>query len=155
MHTFLIRAARLFALNAIFVFDLLHNDIQTWRTRSLLSWFCLNPWKTPCNNSSNVQFLLLLFLLYYIIMFYFRYSLFRSLVRSLPPALLFSCRLFRHTYKYKMIANDYIDVCTGIKMVWDGGGYCCSPSYRNPTIDWNGKIRFILIPLIRCVCVCV
>lgn len=35
MHAFPIRIARLLALNAIFVFDLLHNDIQTERTCTL------------------------------------------------------------------------------------------------------------------------
>lgn len=105
-------------------------------------------------HSSNVQFLLLLFLLYYIIMFYFRYSLCRSSVRSRPPVLVISCRLFRHTYKYKMIANDYIDVCTGITLVWMAVGIVVRRAIAiERSIEMEKSVLFWFPWYDMCVCV--
>lgn len=89
MHAFPIRIARLLALNAIFVFDLLHNDIQTERTCTLhIVRLCLaiemydsvhsttDSWTLSsfCTTFHHVQFYYYYF--YYIILYHYVYFLF-------------------------------------------------------------------------------
>lgn len=100
LHTFRIRIARLLVLNAIFVLDLLNNDIQTEHRHThaiIYSVQCIALalerviFRLTTNNLSAQPCAILLLLFYYIISLY----LFLS----------FSSRLFRACRAYQMVVK--------------------------------------------------